>query len=274
MDTIPTNNIFFNYKHCNNLVLDEPSYLLIAGAGLKGYYTSGMCNIIRSLYKNKSVKGIYTHSSGCLTSICIAIGYDPMLFEEDYQKIRCHFIDKKKNIIDIFIDIIKEKFTENTYKLCNEYNINIIASEITLFGLKKTVFNNFKSNDELLLCAKASMTIPYLVNSKIWYTKINDKYYIDGGFTGLIPYNDNTNDQQIALKNYNIYTYSNFMYPECHSYIPLMIDGHNDLIDFIIEQKDKLLICKITNRKNYLKKMKQYILLVIVNFGFYFLANR
>ena len=87
------NHNFFDYHNNYDLKLyiNKPIYLVICGAALRGYYTSGMCNIINNIIDSHNIKGIYVSSSGCLTSIGMTIGYTPIEFERDYQKVRSIF---------------------------------------------------------------------------------------------------------------------------------------------------------------------------------------
>ena len=89
---------------------------------------------------------------------------------------------------------------------CNNLNINFVVTEITWFGQKKTILNNFKSKQHLLDCAYASMSIPFISIIKFPYIflSFDNKYYLDGGLCGL-PLCD-TDDKQLIIHNH-LYNY-------------------------------------------------------------------
>ena len=259
-------------------------YVCIMGSGQKGYYTYGMGYVFNHLIKN-TIKGYYTSSSGCLIAIFIANGNVPNA-SHFYTKVKERYdqlIQNKQNVNigKIYIDLANELLPDDIHITCNNNNVNIIATQITYFGIKKVIFNNFSSKRHLLNCVRASMAIPFITEQKfpfLYY--FNQNYYLDGYLSGL-PYCD-TDDEQIVIRNHLLkYNLFNTFFPVDDNMEHLLIKGHNDITDAVIHNQPVELITfeknYNTNKTTRYNKMKQDIIIALISIVFitpFFICQR
>ena len=259
-------------------------YVCIMGSGQKGYYTYGMGYVFNHLIKN-NIKGYYTSSSGCLIAIFIANGNVPN-GSHFYTKVKERYdqlIQNKQNVNigKIYIDLANELLPDDIHITCNNNNVNIIATQITYFGIKKVIFNNFSSKRHLLNCVRASMAIPFITEQKfpfLYY--FNQNYYLDGYLSGL-PYCD-TDDEQIVIRNHLLkYNLFNTFFPVDDNMEHLLIKGHNDITDAVIHNQPVELITfeknYNTNKTTRYNKMKQDIIIALISIVFitpFFICQR
>jgi predicted patatin/cPLA2 family phospholipase len=251
----------------------QKRYVCIMGSGQKGYYAYGMSEVFNRVIKN-NIKGYYTSSSGCLIAIFIANGNTSTdgsnyykIIKERYDKL----IQNKQhiNIGKIYIDVANELLPDDIHIKCNDNNVNIIATQISFWGIKKVVFNNFTSKQHLLNCVRASMAIPFITEQKfpfLYY--FNHHYYLDGYLSGL-PYCD-TDDEQIVIRNHLLkYNLFNTFFPVDDNMEHLLIQGHNDITDAVIHNQPVELITfeknYNTNKTTRYNKMKHDIIVALIS---------
>ena len=252
-------------------------YVCIMGAGQKGYYTYGMGYVFNHLIKN-NIKGYYTSSSGCLIAIFIANGNVPNA-SHFYTKVKERYdqlIQNKQNVNigKIYIDLANELLPDDIHIVCNDNNVNIIATQITYFGMKRVVFNKFRSKQHLLNCVRASMAIPFITEQKfpfLYY--FNQNYYLDGYLSGL-PYCD-TDDEQIVIHNHLLkYNLFNTFFPVDDNMEHLLIKGHNDITDAVIHNQPVELITfekngNVKHKYTRYNKLTPYIIAALISIVFF-----
>lgn len=254
-------------------IIDSKIYVGIMGAGQKGYYTYGMSEVFNRVIKN-NIKGYYASSSGCLIAIFIANGNTSTdgsnyykIVKERYDKL----IQNKQhiNIGKIYIDVANELLPDDIHITCNDNNVNIIATQITYFGMKRVVFNKFRSKQHLLNCVRASMAIPFITEQKfpfLYY--FNQNYYLDGWISGL-PYCD-TDDEQIVIHNHLLkYGLYNSFFPVDENVEHLLIKGRDDITDMIFNHKPVDLITfekngNVNHKYTRYNKLTPYIIAALI----------
>ena len=76
-------------------------------------------------------------------------------------------IKKGYTLLEAMYNVNDIILPEDAHILCNKFNVEIVATKITLFGFKKKIFKYFINREELLQCICASCSLPYLINCKL-----------------------------------------------------------------------------------------------------------
>jgi predicted patatin/cPLA2 family phospholipase len=224
----------FNF-HSNNTIKNKEYQIVFSGGGITGYYGVGIGHVINNYMSVENIKGFIGTSSGALCCVYIACNIS---MKDWYETISIVTKEVKngKTLLQAMNIANNIVLPENAHELCNKKNVEIVATKISLFGgIKKKIFSNFSTREELLQCLSASCCLPYLINWKYPYSiKINNEYYIDGGISNNVPIKNDCLYEQIVIKSYNL------SYPILYRFSPidknihkLMIKGAEDFSEFL-----------------------------------------
>ncbi len=230
-------------------VIEHPDFhLVLSGGGFKGYYSSGIAHVINKLGIIDKIKSIRGTSCGALNAVYIACEIDIYKSIHTYD-LALSKINNYSDLLECIYFINDYILPSNAHEICNNKKVEIVSSKITNLQIEKVIFNNFKSKSHLLNCLSASICIPFIINKKYPYAvKIDNDYYIDGGFISNIPIKD-TDDLQLVI--YNCYV----DYPIMHTLSisdpnieNIIFKGMFDMIKFINTQiKNKSINTITTN---------------------------
>jgi predicted patatin/cPLA2 family phospholipase len=223
-----------NYNLKENIFLNSKKQYVFSGGGIACYYNTGIGHILQKYTDYKNIDGLIGVSGGAITAVYIACKIDMIKALESIEIIKSKLIEGN-TLLDAIYLANTIVLPENAHILCNELNVEIVAAEISYFGIKKKIFKNFTSRDQLFQCISASICIPYLVNWKYpYYFCFENKYYIDGGIVDNIPIKYDCLYDQIIINSFKI------NYPLDYRFSPidpnihvLMIKGLNHFLEFI-----------------------------------------
>jgi len=249
---------------------------VFSGGGFCGFYGVGIGHIVNNYMDKTKIRGLIGSSAGALNVVFIACGISAVDWYETFH-ILLRAVAKGKSMVEAINISNDEKLPINAHEICNKYNVEIVCSKITPFGLKRVVFSHFSSREELLLCMKASCCIPYVLEWKYPYcVKIGDSYYIDGGLVDNTPIKKNCKYDQVVVKVYNL------SYPIRHRFGPsdtkvhrIMIQGAEDFVSVINDSSNiNKKVFKIV-KANTVAKRRQNVFLynASVQLVIYFILN-
>jgi len=226
-------------------------HLILSGGGLKGYYLSGISHILYNSNIINKIKSIRGCSCGALGAVYIACNINIYKWTHSYYLVM-EEIKKGKNIIDSVYIVNDLLLPDNAHEICNEKNVEIIATKITNYKFEQVVFSKYESKKHLLDCISASICIPFIIKNNFPYSiKIKNDYYIDGGFISNTPIKI-TNEHQLVISNFLV------EYPILYTYTltdpkieKIIIKGLIDCVDFFKNNKK---INTINFHKNHNKK--------------------
>ena len=263
-------------KELKKLIIDEkqistyfsnPINIVFSAAGCKGFFYAGVgYSILQSgLYdKINSMRG---SSSGAISAAFLACKVDI------FKWLKMYFISNPNvSLIDNFVEA-SVLFPENAHKLCEKKKVEIVATEIGFFYVKQKIFNTFETREELITCLKASSCIPFLTYRKFPFCiNIKGKYYIDGGFSNILPF------YRDALLNQLVISLSKLQYPFWYVLSPqdknihkLFLQGAINFQSFINNHCKKTEIFSLVKTKdkinsiylNQLSEAKSFIFSII-----------
>jgi predicted acylesterase/phospholipase RssA len=169
------------YQTSSSTCLNEVD-VVISGGGLKGYFVTGASYVLhKSLSKNGiTVARAAGTSAGAWAAFFLLIGLDISTWIETYYA--CQDMDHLTihEAYDLIIPWIKAHIPENTYESCN-HRLFISISEITIWGLKNCIVNEFQSNDDIFQALLGSSTIPF-VSEKSGFRQYRNMWVADGKF--------------------------------------------------------------------------------------------
>jgi hypothetical protein len=242
-----------NFENLNNIdVKEHPEFhLVLSGGGFKGYYSSGIAHIINKIGIIDKIKSIRGTSCGALNAVYIACEIDIYKSIHTYD-LALSKIDNYSDLLECIYFVNDYILPPNAHEICNNKKVEIVTSKVSGLKIEKVIFNNFKSKSHLLDCLSASICIPFFINKKYPYAvKIDDDYYIDGGFVSNTPIKD-TEDLQLII--YNCYV----DYPIMHTLSitdpnieNIIFKGALDMVKFIKSQKKNKFKNKDIGKNNF-----------------------
>ena len=184
----------------NNFLLNNDYNIIFSGGGFKGFYSIGISNMLNNIKYRNRIKKIIGSSSGSFTAVYMACDIELNKHILTYEEIK-KLINNKKTILEASKIVSDNLLPKNAHELCNQRNVEIYTTEISLSGIKLKIFKNFQSREELLNCICASICIPFFTHNNL--IKINNKYYCDPGFIGYNnPIEHNCDNDQMIIYNY------------------------------------------------------------------------
>lgn len=269
------NQIINSLKKINNYNVKYYNIdLIISGGGCSGFYYAGTFEIIKYLEKMNKIyiNKIYATSAGVLAAIFYLCKID---IEEWIRAYNYAKNNKSNDFHNIIMKTLKHFIPNKAYQICNNI-LNIVLSKRTLFGFKKEIFNNFNSNDELLLYVSAAINVPFLISNNYMGIKINNNYYYDGVFVCNTPIQYNSQLPQLVFKTHKIeypLKYAFSIKDKCIEL--LMIRGFIETDKFFrTEQSDTLFwIDKNLQKKTVVKRNKCFYIINLLSIGIYFIMN-
>ena len=184
--------------------------VVFGGGGYKTIqYTGYLAYLLKHDLIDENTKFVGSSLGSCWSVLTI-IAYDSYVKEgkemrnndklfQLWSYALVHTIEARMNLVslfgnwwDNFQNLLKEilfdtdKFHVDISLFDND-KLEIVATKI--FPLpSKQIFNKFEDKMDLLNCLCASCMIPFWsINSPVFYWKDKDNYFVDGGFTRLIP---------------------------------------------------------------------------------------
>ena len=170
---VDKNNKFINknnYNFGNKTITISPS-------GLYGFYTLGICSVVKDKKKDLNDYIVNGVSSGSWNSIFLAYNGDTdyfinKIFNSEFNK--CNKINEIQNLMKYNI---LSNFEINEFNLKNTY--------ITINGyhkkeMKTLFFNEFNTLEDVVDCCIGSSNIPYITGSIV--CKYRNILAFDGGF--------------------------------------------------------------------------------------------
>ena len=232
---------YLNYFNNNNkdYIFNEDIDIILGTGGLRGIYYCGVSYIINKYINPNNIKSITAVSAGALGAVIIACDIHPKKCIYYYYYLYKEY-NKNKSLLESLELICHKLLPDNAYKICNKRNVNIVLTELSCLGFNKVIITKYYSNKHLIDCIIASSYIPFMYNNgfPLCY-KINNKYYLDGGFTDDLPYNINSKNKQILISTINIY--HNFRYilsPDNIEIDRILLLGIYDMYKFIKTKKN------------------------------------
>lgn len=187
------NKIIFDEKLTSSH-FSNPFNIVFSAAGCKGFYYAGVAHSILKCGLYDKVNSMRGSSSGAISAAFLACKVDIFKWLKMYL-----LSDPKLCLIDNFSKAA-ELLPDNAHKLCEKKNVEIVTTEIGFFYLKQKIFNTFETREDLINCLKASSCIPFLTYNKFPYCiNIKGKYYIDGGFTNILPFYRDCLQNQLVI---------------------------------------------------------------------------
>jgi len=268
----------FIFENNNKSLIDKDVQLVISGGGFTGFYGVGIGHIINNYMNTQKIKGIIGTSAGTLCAVYIACNISVLDWYETSQIINSE-VKKGYTLLEAMYYVNNKVLPDNAHILCNQFNVEIVATKVTLFGLEKKIFRYFTSREELLQCICASCCLPYLINWKFPYSiKINGEYYIDGCLIDNVPIKKKCLYDQIVIKNYNIpYPFMYRFSPSDKNIHKIMIQGAEDFIEFINNPKEyrkpKIIKLHDKDKKNKIINNKKAIFnTILINSIFLYIS--
>lgn len=218
------------HQYCHPPEID----VVISVGGFYGYYAVGVQKILQKLenqgkirirrYAGASVGAICAVLMACNTPPEIVIGiYDALLFKKQY------LFELKKKLLEIL--------PYDAHHRCSG-KVFINATRITLYGLRKIVFSQYRSNQELVDVCMASSCLPFYVSPHLFY-RFDGDYYVDGCFTDMLPVFQDRKHHQLLIKLYKINYYTPYaLCPSDPSIEGLIVKGAVEMNKFLTFRPD------------------------------------
>lgn len=221
----------------NSIILPElcEEYkLILSGGGYKGYYDVGISYILDNHDIKNNIRGIIGTSAGALSAVYIACNIDLKTWKNTYYESKYAY-QNGKSLFETIKYINERILPLNAHLLCNNYNVEIVATKISIYGLSTIIFKNFSSRNELLECILASICMPFIINSKFPFCqKINNEYFIDGAILLNTPIQKICEYNQLVIRNHYVkYALKNMFVPNDNNIDFLISTGANEFSDFI-----------------------------------------
>lgn len=245
--------------------LDDEYKLVLSGGGFKGYYDIGVGYVIHNFLNKDKIKGIIGTSAGALSAVYIACNIDMDLWKETYY-ISQSYYRNGKCLYDAVKDANETLLPPDAHIICNKYNVEIVATKISVNGLSTKIFKNFKSREELLNCILASICLPFIINSNYPYCqKIDDDYYIDGAILLNTPIEKMCKYNQLVIRNHYVnYPLKNMFIPNDDNINVLVCNGANDFVDFINNENNNTVFKIYNKNRNYKSFSKLKIMMNVI----------
>lgn len=183
--------------------------LITGGGGFRGFFFIGMNKYLN--YKNLKSEIIeyIGVSAGSIINLLLITNAPIFLVEIIYNELKRTY-EKGECILKKIQYLLNKYLPNDIHKLLNRKNFRVVVSELYILGLRKKVIDNFKSKEECIDYICASCNIPYLTNKSFRpFFKVNNKYYLDGGFTDILPIDTKSKYPQLVINllglKYNIY---------------------------------------------------------------------
>ena len=164
------------------LSLMNAKIINIYPGGLHGFYMMGICKYIKNNYKLNDYK-FYGASAGSWNGLYLTFKDKDKYSDQKFiENIENTMIDERPKSIYKLQLKIKEQLLEN-YNIddfdIERLYISVAEIEKPIFRIKKRIYNNFESLDDVTNCCIASSHLP-IISGKLSY-KYNDHYCLDGG---------------------------------------------------------------------------------------------
>lgn len=261
------------FNNINNINFNKKINIVFINGGLRGLYYCGCCYFINKYIDHKNIISITGTSAGSLAAVILACNVDIYKCRYSYDILNKEY-KKNNSIINSLKKICKFILPNNAYKICNEKNVSIIVSKMTMTGIKRIVFNNFISNKHLIKCILASSYIPYIYSSgyKI-FQNINNDYYIDGGFSEDLSYylsckNFDNCYNKVIFDPHMFYKFKHMLYPIDDDIDKLILLGLYDSYKFFSTNKnlENIYYYDINkhNNNNYKKNLNNILMYIIL----------
>jgi predicted acylesterase/phospholipase RssA len=225
--------------------------IVISGGGFLGFYLLGVDKVLRKLKSqgNLKIKRFAGCSVGAICSVLMCCEVPSELVYETLFGLTedpHFFLHLKDQLLKIL--------PKNAYQICND-RVFIVASRITRYGVKKTIFSTYESNEDLVYACLASSNFPIIVN-KFLYFYHKDEYFIDGCFTDSLPIFQDTNRRQFIIKLYNLPVNNIVFFFKHLSIDGLIIQGTIDT-DLFFKDKYRHEVLGWINHENDITKNRQ-----------------
>ena len=167
--------LYLLFNICNAL-----KTISITSGGLHGFYMFGICKFIKKNYgMEKTI--LYGASAGAWNSLYLSLKEDNDNFESYISSMN---VSKVKNLYTIENNI--KKSILSNYDVDDFYlnKNNICVGVIEKYRIKRKIFSQFDSLEDIIDCCMASSHIPYITNGALLY-KYKKYNCLDGGIFPL-----------------------------------------------------------------------------------------
>ena len=148
--------------------------IALRAGGIKGFYMMGVCKYIKDNYVLDNVY-YYGASAGSWNAL--------FMTQKTGTNEYIDFVKKwNQNKFEKFIDI-ENKISEYLLETQNDFDfqkLNVCVGVVDKLRIRKTIFGNFQTLEDVIDCNKASSHIPYLSSNSLFY-KYKDHLCLDGG---------------------------------------------------------------------------------------------
>lgn len=160
------------------LPIMKSNIINIYPGGLHGFYMMGICKYIKNHYNLNQYK-FYGASAGSWNGLYLTYKDKDDKFIENIENIMVD--ERPKSIYKLQLKI-KDKLLEN-YNIddfeIEKLYISVAQLRKPIFRIKKKIYNEFDTLDDVTNCCIASSHLP-IISGKISY-KYNEHYCLDGG---------------------------------------------------------------------------------------------
>ena len=183
--------------------------LIIGGGGFRGFFLIGLNKYLNQKKLKSEIIEYIGVSAGTILNLLIVSDVPYFLIEIIYNELKkCY--EKGECILKKIQYLLNKYLPNDIHKLLNRNNYKIIVSELYIFGFRKKVIEKFESKSEVINYICASCNIPFVTNKSFPpFFKVNNKYYLDGGFTDILPIDTSSAYPQLVVNllglKYNLY---------------------------------------------------------------------
>ena len=183
--------------------------LIIGGGGFRGFFLIGFNKYLNQKKLKSEIIEYIGVSAGTILNLLIVSDVPYFLIEIIYNELKkCY--EKRECILKKIQYLLNKYLPNDIHKLLNRKNYKIIVSELYIFGFRKKVSEKIESKSEVIDYICASCNIPFVTNKSFPpFFKVNNKYYLDGGFTDILPIDSSSAYPQLVVNllglKYNFY---------------------------------------------------------------------